>query len=482
MGCNETIKTRPTLVQQLIDEGILVINDGYRAKNSELSNTGIPFARAGNINEGFQFDGADKFPIESLDRVGFKISQPGDVVFTSKGTVGRFAFVKESTQRFVYAPQLCFWRSLDHSKLDPRWLYYWMHSTEFFAQYRGVAAQSDMAEYVSLRDQRRMLISIPSDIQQRTVANILSSLDDKIELNRRMNRALEETAQAIFRSWFVDFDPVKAKMRANELGRDPERAAMAALAGKLHVPKNADALAEDDFIAAEAELERLSEDQRSELIETAALFPAMLVDSELGLVPEGWGVKVVADIADFVNGRNFTKNATGTGRTVIRIAELNSGISGSTQFNEVEAQPENIATPDTILFAWSGSLGVHRWHGEEALINQHIFKVIPNNLPSWFAYFQLVEHMPFFRSVASHKAVTMGHIKRSHLSEALLAYPMNDSMLAAASKNIQPLYDSIHRVEVESRTLATLRDTLLPRLLSGEIRVREAETLAEDAC
>jgi type I restriction enzyme S subunit len=124
-----------------------VINDGYRAKNSELSNKGIPFARAQNINNGFRFDAADRFPEERLDRVGAKVSQEGDVVFTSKGTVGRFAFVRSDTPRFVYSPQLCFWRSLDRDLIDPRWLFYWMQSREFLIQYSGVAGQTDMAEY-----------------------------------------------------------------------------------------------------------------------------------------------------------------------------------------------------------------------------------------------------------------------------------------------------------------------------------------------
>src|SRR5256712_11209090 len=136
-------------VSQLMGAGKLVIGDGYRAKNDELGSSGLPFARAGNINEGFLFDDADHFPEENLARVGNKVSQPGDVVFPSKGTVGRFAFVRPGTPRFVYSPQLCFWRSLDQEEIDPRFLYYWMFGREFFVQFKGVAGQTDMAEYVS---------------------------------------------------------------------------------------------------------------------------------------------------------------------------------------------------------------------------------------------------------------------------------------------------------------------------------------------
>ena len=199
-------------VSALIDGGSLFIGDGYRAKNEELASSGLPFARAGNINNGFQFEDADHFPETSLSRVGNKISQTGDVVFTSKGTVGRFAFVCPGTPRFVYSPQLCFWRALDKTLIDSRFLYFWMYGREFFVQFKGVAGQTDMAEYVSLSDQRRMHITLPPLPEQRAIAHILGTLDDKIELNRRMSETLEAMARALFQSWFVDFDPVRAKM------------------------------------------------------------------------------------------------------------------------------------------------------------------------------------------------------------------------------------------------------------------------------
>lgn len=121
-------------VAGLIAKSQLVIGDGYRAKNDELGKVGLPFARAGNINNGFQFADADRFPVQNLVQVGNKVSQPGDVVFTSKGTVGRFGFVKPDTQNFVYSPQLCFWRSLNPGFIDPRFLYYWMLGPEFYVR------------------------------------------------------------------------------------------------------------------------------------------------------------------------------------------------------------------------------------------------------------------------------------------------------------------------------------------------------------
>lgn len=190
--------------------------------------------------------------------------------------------------------------------------------------------------------------------------------------------------------------------------------------------------------------------------------------------------RTLTDLASFVNGRNFTKNATGDGRVVVRIAELNSGIGGSTVRNQVEdAADDNLVRPGDILFAWSGSLTVHRWTQPEALINQHIFKVIPNDdVPYWLAYQAVKEKLPEFKSIAADKATTMGHIQRRHLDTAVMV-PSPDKI-----SEIDPLMSSLWKraitADEESRTLASLRDTLLPALMDGTIRVKDAEKQTEE--
>lgn len=242
-------------IEELIAEGILSIGDGYRAKNSELGSEGLPFARVSNVNDGFHFDDADRFPDENLDRVGEKVSCPGDVVFTSKGTVGRFAFVRPDVEQFVYSPQLCYWRSLDPQVMDPRFLFYWMQGREFWLQVNGVKGQTDMADYVSLRDQRRMFISLPEIEEQKAIATVLSVFDDKIELNQQMNATMEEMAHALFKSWIVDFDPV----RRNQAGQPSQ-------------PYD-------------------------------HLFPGRLVVGGNGSeLPEGWKIKPLDEIANYQNG------------------------------------------------------------------------------------------------------------------------------------------------------------------------------------
>lgn len=191
-------------ISELIQKDKMIIGDGYRAKNTELSKTGIPFARAGNINNGFHFEDADCIPESDLEKIGNKVSQENDIVFTSKGTVGRFGFVKRETQRFVYSPQLCFWRSLDYKLIESRWLYYWMKGREFWEQASSVKDQTDMADYVNLRDQRNMRLTLPPLPEQRAITSVLSSLDDKIDLLHRQNKTLEAMAETLFRQWFVE--------------------------------------------------------------------------------------------------------------------------------------------------------------------------------------------------------------------------------------------------------------------------------------
>ena len=155
-------------VADLIAAGTLVVNDGYRAKNSELADAGIPFLRAGNLTAaGLALDNADMVPPDVVERAGFKVAHAWDTAFTSKGTVGRITLVGPEPEPFVYSPQICFWRSTTPDVLSPLVLHAWMRSARFVAQVDSVKGQTDMADYVSLRDQRAMMIDLPSESAQR---------------------------------------------------------------------------------------------------------------------------------------------------------------------------------------------------------------------------------------------------------------------------------------------------------------------------
>lgn len=152
---------------ELISDKVLEIGDGYRAKNSELGSPGLPFARAGNIKDGFHFSDADILGKKSVVKAGNKVSKVNDVVLTTKGTFGRVAFVREDTGEFVYSPQLCYWRVKDTSVLHPRFLYYWIQGPDFLSQAYQVKSSTDMADYTSLTDQRAMSITAPNIKEQK---------------------------------------------------------------------------------------------------------------------------------------------------------------------------------------------------------------------------------------------------------------------------------------------------------------------------
>lgn len=188
----------------------------------------------------------------------------------------------------------------------------------------------------------------------------------------------------------------------------------------------------------------------------------------------------VSTLAQFVNGGAYTKGASGSGRMVLRIAELNSGPGASTIYSEIDVPDEKTARAGDILMSWSGSLGVYRWFRDEAIINQHIFKVLPaDGFPAWLVFDRLDAIMPAFRGIAKDKATTMGHIQRGHLESTTVDVP-SLAAVAELDLSLAPLWERLLLAEREILKLGQLRDALLPELLSGRIRVPEAaEAVAE---
>lgn len=178
------------VVSDLAADGVLQVGDGYRAKNDEMASEGLPFARAGNIDNGFDFVGADLLGSPGVSKAGDKVSRACDVVFTSKGTVGRFAFVDPAMHPFVYSPQLCFWRSTNHDALNPFVLRQWMASRWFLDQVDRVKGQTDMAEYVSLRDQRAMRFPLATPESQAAIGVQLAELQRLVWKNERETHTL----------------------------------------------------------------------------------------------------------------------------------------------------------------------------------------------------------------------------------------------------------------------------------------------------
>jgi type I restriction enzyme, S subunit len=315
----------------------------------------------------------------------------------------------------------------DRQQIDPGFVYYLSLWSVFNRELCTSATGTKILHTAPSRIEA-FKFDLPSLPEQRAIASVLGALDDKIDLNRRMCQTLEEIARALFTSWFVDFDPVRAKME----GRNPG------------LPK-----------------------------EIADLFPSRLVDSERGPIPEGWTAQPLDEVADFLNGLALQKYPPLDGVAtlpVLKIAQLKRGdTSGADRCSAEVPAPYRVVDGD-LIFSWSGSLEVALWTGGAAALNQHLFKVTSGRFPRWCLYQWVCQHLPEFRQIAADKATTMGHIQRRHLSAARVAVPADD-VRRFADATLGPMTDRILAARTESRKLASLRDTLLPKLISGELRV-----------
>jgi type I restriction enzyme, S subunit len=186
-------------VADLEKAGRLRVEDGnhgeYRPRPDESTETGTSFIRAADMDSGrILFQSASRINKTALARIRKGIGSPGDVLLSSKGSVGKIALAPLNCEPFVCSPQVTFWRSLDDHFLNYQFLYYYIQSPDFRRQMVARSGESDMAPYISLTNQRQFQIAVPEIDEQKAIAHILGTLDDKIELNREMNQTLEAAA------------------------------------------------------------------------------------------------------------------------------------------------------------------------------------------------------------------------------------------------------------------------------------------------
>ena len=373
----------------------------------------------------------------------------GELLLTLVGTVGETAVVPE---------QLAGWNTARAVAVIPvnRGIgAYWVRLALTLPEIRhriSGRVNTTVQTTLNLRDVAQLPVVLPPDSERKRIEQVIAALDDKIELNRRMNETLEAMARALFQSWFVDFDPVRAKA-----------------AVRREHPRWTDAE------VCRAALPTLSP-------EIAALFPDSFENFPLGDIPKGWRVMGLDEIARFLNGLALQKYPPIDGKSVpiIKIAQLRAGNTLGADQATADLESDYLVQDGDILFSWSGSLECVFWAGGLGALNQHLFKVTSTKYPRWLCYLAVHQHLDEFRHIAAGKATTMGHIQRRHLSDARLAVPPF-SLLEAMTQVIEPTVESTWRRNVESRTLAALRDTLLPKLISGELRVKDAERIAEAA-
>ena len=319
---------------------------------------------------------------------------------------------KGSLNNIIYSPSAfwtvdtMFWTQINSDIANPLFLYYSICKKDFAALNVGTAVPSLTVPVIE-----DIKISLPDlDIQSKICA-ILKSLDDKIDLNRKINSNLEEQAKALFKSWFIDFEPFKD--------------------GKF-------------------------------------------VDSELGMIPEGWEVLSLDEIADYLNGlamQKFRPTAGEDHLPVLKIKELGQGYCDeSCDICSSNVPSQYIVNDSDIIFSWSGTLKVDIWCGGRCGLNQHLFKVTSKEYPKWFYLMWTLEHLNRFIHIAKDKAVTMGHIKREELHKAKVVVP-STPIFNKANMIFAPILNEMINTRTSNRKLIAVRDTLLPKLMSGEIKV-----------
>ena len=342
-----------------------------------------------------------------------KTFRKGDILYSEiRPANKRFCFVDFEPKDYIASTKLMVLRA--HEDVDPQYLYQILRSNDTLAQLQMLAeSRSGTFPQITYSELSNIMVSLPSQKAQKNIVSILSSLDRKIELNNKINADLEEMAQAIFKNWFVDFEPFKN--------------------GKF-------------------------------------------VDSELGMIPEGWKVGRLTEIASYMNGlamQKFPPENNEDSLPVLKIKELGQGFCGTDSDRcSCNIKDECKIHNGDVIFSWSGTLLVDVWCGGDCGLNQHLFKVTSKDYPKWFYYYWTKHHLQEFVHIAKDKAVTMGHIKRGHLEEAMVAIPDNDSM-EKAHELFEPILSKMISLRLENSRLSLLRDTLLPRLMSGELEVPE---------
>jgi len=370
-----------------------------------------------------------------IENSSARLVPPGTVLLTSRAPVGYVAMAKNPI-----ATNQGFRSLVVNEEHDPDCIYYLLlHNTDYLKQH----ASGSTFQELSGSTLKSLEFLIPPLSEQRAIAHILGSLDDKIELNRRMNKTLEAMARAIFKSWFVDFDPVRAKAE----GRDPG------------LPN-----------------------------EIAALFPDNFKDSDLVEIPKGWEWRSLYDSAKYVNGaayRNFHFTDEECALPIIKIAELKNGVSDKTKFTKTALDDKYRIDDGEILLSWSGnpdtSIGTFVWSEGAAWLNQHIFRVLPHQkIEKYFVFYLLKYLRPVFAEIARNKQTTgLGHFTARDMKRLMVVHPP-EKILAKFNDLVGPIFDRWYGNLFESHTLASLREALLPKLISGKLRVPDAKKFVEE--
>ncbi|CAA0088549.1 Uncharacterised protein [Zhongshania aliphaticivorans] len=449
-------------------------------KTPPVADVGFPYIAIPQMSAGCIDFNASPRLISEADLIEWtKKADPkkDDIVLSRRCNPGETAYV-DGSRRFALGQNLVLLRSTSGCIYPPflRWIvrspFWW----EQVAKYLNVGAVFD-----SLRcaDIPKFELPIPPITDQKSIAHILGTLDDKIELNRQMNATLESMAQALFKSWFVDFDPVIDNALAAGNPIPPELAVRAegrksvGATGRSPLPQNG----------------TLPEHIRAQ-------FPDRFVlTEEMGWVPEGWESGTLGMISEVIGGFAFkSKDFCDTGCPVIKIKNIQD--NRRVDVSDVQHIPRVVAPTASkfwlkngdLLMAMTGAtVGKYGLlvgaSGQDYLLNQRVAKFIPRSEITnqiWFTYCLLMEGTATSHIVNNAHGSAQPNISANGIMDAPSILPANEIVQLFTTK-VSPLFRRVLKCQKESDVLSRLRDTLLPKLLSGELRIPDAEKQIDEA-
>ncbi len=449
---------------------LVEVSSSKRIKRAEYIDKGIPFFRSKEIIEkskGNSILTEIFISNERFEEIKARHGAPkkGDILLTSVGTLG-IAYQVEDNEVFYFKDGNLTWFRHFKDTLNQNYLYWWLKSPLTQQKLHEVSIGSTQRA-LTISALQKLKINLPNLRVQREIVNQLEKIRNKIQLNNQINQTLEAMAQAIFKSWFVDFDPVRAKCKILESGGsivDAERAAMRVISSKTDEQLN--------------EMAKSQAEGFSELQRIASLFPSELVGSELGDIPRGWEVGVLEEVIEFNPKRSLSKgsvvpyldmkNVPTQGHSADEVVrrEFKSGTkfkNSDTLFARITPCLENGKTAYVDFLDSEEQIG---WGSTEFIVMRS-----KSNYPLSLSYF--IARNDYFREAAIMSMTGTSGRQRANASalasHAWLLYPQGvmENFGRTADKFLKIAKDN----NAQNKSLAELRDTLLPKLLSGELDV-----------
>ena len=436
---------------------ILDITSSKRIFRSDYCESGVPFYRSKEIIEKSKgnnistelFISEDKF--EALKNK-FGAPEPGDILLTSVGTLGVPYLVKNEDHFYFKDGNLTWFRNFS-DQIMPKYLHLWFTSALAKRQINEITIGSTQ-QALTISSLKSLMLKVPPLAQQKAIVHILGSLDDKIELNRQMNETLEAMAQALFKSWFVDFDPVIDN----------------AIAAGNAIP--------DEF-AERAEQRKAIERKDSSDIQN--LFPDEFeFTEEIGWIPKGWGSGMLADICFFGKGKiNTSELSLENYVSTENMNKEKAGISYAASIASTSQVPK-FSVGQTLIsnirpyfkkiwlasFSGGRSNDVLGFQANDAVANEYLFSLLYQD--SFFDYM-----------TATSKGTKMPRGDKAAIMSWSVAIPPL-ILMEEFSNKVKPMYLANNIRSKQAISLSELRDTLLPKLMSGELRIPDAETLVDE--